>query len=179
MRYLLFQTHICLSVYIGHFSNMSGYFSDRIDRFIFHWAQLVEFDSGAGRWSICCKHNCLPNTDLQTEQVVRNTKCITYLLKIRFCFSTDCCIICKYQLHWFYKEIIFLKHLLTGKKWCQVGFEPISLAFQVSTLTARPLTPLPPSTLELKGCMRARLRPWPLKTSTVAIYRGGICLSYI
>ena len=59
----------------------------------------------------------------------------------------------------YYKEIFFLKHSLTGKKWLQVAFEPRSLTFQASAVNIRPLTPLPPSTLELKGCIRARPRP--------------------
>ena len=58
-----------------------------------------------------------------------------------------------------YKEIIFLKHPLTRKKWLQVGFKPMSLTFWAGALTAKPVTPLPLSTLELKGCIRARPRP--------------------
>ena len=85
--------HVQPSKYIGHFCDISSYFNDDIGRFICCWVQVAEFvnyfgsltiDSDAGRWGICCKHNCLLHTDLQTKQVTRSTRCITHLLKLRY-----------------------------------------------------------------------------------------------
>ena len=65
--------HLQLFKYIGCFSNLSSYFNDEIDGFIYNWAQVAEFvsyiesltiDLDVGSWNICCKHNCLLNTDL-------------------------------------------------------------------------------------------------------------------